>query len=103
MKRIAEEIWTYLTFALIVIGIVGLTWETFKNGGWLEQGLGIVLHRDAQEPLMATPIVVGILLLVTAFMRGGLVAPGKEHPFAGTIVYVLVASGLYFSYQWIIS
>lgn len=104
MKRFTEVVLAYLTFALIVIGIVGFTWETFRDDGWLEQGLGIVLDSGAKESLLATPMIIGILLVSLAFLRDELFSPGKSHPFfSNAIVYALVASGLYFSYQWITS
>lgn len=104
MKRIAEVVLSYLTFALLVIGIIGLSWEVFRDDGWLEQGLGIVLDSGIQESILATPIIIGILLASIAFLRDDLFTPGKANPvISNTILYVLVACGLYFSYQWIIS
>jgi hypothetical protein len=103
MKRIAEEMQIYLTFALLVIGIVGLTWEVFRDNGWLEQAFEIVFDQNTKESLMAAPIIGGILLVVIAFIHGDLGEAGKKSPFTGLIFYLLIASGVYFLYQWIVS
>lgn len=100
MKKLIDEVWLYVSFTLMLIGIVGLTWEALRDDGWFEQLAGKIWDAEVREPLLATPIVGGALLLVSIFLRGGLSTTGKEHPFGTLIGYALMASGAYFAFQY---
>lgn len=100
LKKLAEEVWVYSSFTLMLIGIVGLAWSALEEGGWLEHFLGQVWEVGVREPLIATLIVGGALLLSSIFLRGGLSSSGKEHPFGKLIGYALMGSGVYFAFQY---
>ena len=100
MKKIIDEIMAYITFTLILIGIGGLSLEIFKEGGLIERFLGVVWDAESRHPLLITPILGGALLLVSIFLRGGL-TKGKGSPLNNLLVYVLMACGAYYSYQWL--
>lgn len=40
MKKLIDEIWLYVSFTLVLIGIVGLTWEALRDDRWFEQLAG---------------------------------------------------------------
>lgn len=100
MKRILEEIWTYISFALMVIGIGGLSWEMFKDNGLMERYLGNIWEAEAHDVLLTTMVVGGTLLLTSIFLRGGLVMKGTKHPLGEVMVYALMACGAYFAFKW---
>lgn len=101
MKRFLAEVWSYFAFALMLIGIGGLSVEVFRDNGWGEQLLGAVWDAETKNPLIATPIVVGGVGLVVLFLRGGLTV-GKGHPLSDVFVYALMIAGVYFVYRWVV-
>ncbi len=99
MKRIIGEIWIYIVFTLVLIGIVGLSLELFKENGLVERVLGVVWDAEVRSPLLVTPILGGTLLMLSIFLRGGL-NPGKGHSFSDLLLYAVMGCGVYFSYKW---
>lgn len=100
--KLLDEIKSYVTFVLILIGIAGLSMDTFKDGGFLERAWGIVWDAEMRHPLLIIPTVAGVLLVSTMFLRGGL-APGKSksNPLVDVPIYLFMACGAYYLYQWL--
>lgn len=99
MKKTIEAAWVYVVFTLVLIGIVGLSLELFKDDGLIERALDIVWDTEVRMPLLVTPILGGTLLLLSIFLRGGLTS-GKGHSFSDLLLYAIMACGAYFSYTW---
>jgi hypothetical protein len=100
MKRVLADVWSYVAFALMLIGITGLSFETFRDGGWGERLLGAVWAAEIKNPLMMTPVLIGGFVLVVLFLRGGLTV-GKGHPLSDFFVYALMALGAFFLIRWL--
>lgn len=103
--KILDDIKTYLTFVLILIGIAGLSMDVFKDGGFLERALGVVWDAETRHPMLMIPTIGGTLLLVSIFLRGGL-APSKSSDngsrLADIPIYLFMASGAYYLYHWLL-
>jgi hypothetical protein len=94
------DLWSYLAFALMLVGITGLSWELFREDGWAKSFLGAVWDAEIRNPLIVTPVLIGTVFLVTLFFRGGLKV-GKGNPFSDAFVYLLMAAGVYFAFKWL--
>ena len=103
MKKIIDDVMAYITFTLILIGIGGLSFDTFKVDGLLERFLGVVWEAEVRQPLLITPIVGGALFLVSFFLRGGIsgATSGKANLLNNIPVYILMACGAYYLFQWL--
>ncbi|MFA7270233.1 MAG: hypothetical protein WC073_12885 [Sterolibacterium sp.] len=99
MNKILKELWSYVCFALVLVGIVGLSWSAFGEEGWIERSWGVVWDTEMRHPILAIPVIGSTVLLVTLFMRGGL-NPGKTSPLADLLVYVTMLFGAYSIWQY---
>ena len=72
MKKLIQQIWAYICFAMVLVGIIGLTWNAFSEHGWIESLLGVAWDSEIRHPILIAPVVAGTILLVILFMRGGL-------------------------------
>lgn len=102
MNKLIKRMWEYLCFTMILIGIVGLSWSAFSEHGWIERLWGVAWDAEMRHPILATPIVIGTILLVWLFMRGGLEA-GKVHLLDGILIYAIMLVGLYFTLKFFYS
>ena len=100
MNKLIKEIWSYFSFALVLVGIIGLSWNAFGANGWIERLWGVAWDAEVRHPILAIPVIGGTFLLSVLFMRGGL-KPGKTSRLADLLVYVTMLSGAYFSLQFI--
>lgn len=99
MKNLFKEFWNYFSFAMVLLGIVGLSWNAFSENGWIERLWGVAWDAEVRYPILVVPVIGGTLLLVALFMRGGL-EPGKTSRLADLLVYVTMLSGAYFALQY---
>jgi len=99
-RNLLETVWSYLAFALMLIGIVGLSFQFFRDDGWAEQIIGRVWEAETRNPLLMTPVILGGAWVLLLFFRGGLVV-GKGHPLSDLFVYLLMAAGAWFLFQWL--
>jgi hypothetical protein len=100
MKWTLADVWGILAFFLMMAGIAGLSWEIFREGGWGSQLLGVAWQATVSKPMVMLPVLVGGVAVYFMSTRGRLVV-GKGHPFSDTIVYVLMALGVFFIYRWL--
>ncbi|MDD5176451.1 MAG: hypothetical protein PHQ05_08540 [Sterolibacterium sp.] len=99
MKKLLKEIWSYFSFAMVLVGIIGLSWDAFGAASWIERLWGVAWDAEIRHPILAIPVIGGTLLLAALFMRGGL-EPGKTNRLADLLVYVTMLSGVYFTVQY---
>ena len=100
MKNLLATLWSYVSFALILIGIGGLAWHTFSEDGWAERFAGIVWEAETRNPLLMTPIIGGALFLISVFLRGGL-KPSKSDVPGNALSFLMSLVGAYFTFVWI--
>ena len=102
MKKQLEALWSYTAFTLIIVGVMGLSWDTFKPGGWLEQKMGALLSTGTRSPLITAPVVLALFFLIPKLFRGNLNI-GKKHSGADIFVMVMLGAGAYYVFQWFIA
>jgi hypothetical protein len=95
-----EDIWSYIAFALMLIGISGVSWDVFQEDGLAKRFFGAVWDAETRNPLLFTPIILGGAFLVVLFFRGGFKV-GQGNPFSDLFVYILMAAGVYYGYKFL--
>lgn len=101
MNEKLRTLWSSVVFALIIIGIGGLSWSAFQENGWVERAFDIVWEAEMRHPLLLVPTIGGVLLMVSIYLRGGL-APGKSSIFSFVVTYGMMICGVYYSYKWLL-
>lgn len=99
LKRYLMALWSYVAFTLVLIGVAGVSWETFKDGGWASQFLDSVLGSHVRNPLTAAPIVIALFFLVPRLLRGQL-ATGRSLSLTNVLLFAMIVAGLHFSMKW---
>jgi len=102
MKKLINQIWDFFCFTMILVGIIGLSWGAFGENGWFERLLGVTWDMGLRHPILATPIIVGTLLLVALFMRGEL-QTGKASRLHDLLIYITMLAGGYFTLKFLLS
>jgi hypothetical protein len=100
MKWTLADVWGIFAFLLMMIGIAGLSWEFFRDGGWGSQILGATWRATMSKPMVMIPVIIGAVGIFAMASRGRLEV-GKGHKFSDAVVYALVALGVYFIYHWL--
>lgn len=100
MRKVFETLWSFFAMALMIVGVGGLLFHTFRDDGWLEHFGGIVWDWEVRNPLMATPIIIAALWLGWLALGGRLVV-GRSNKGADLLVFALVFIGIYFVYEWL--
>ena len=101
MNKLIHQIWEFFCFAMILVGITGLSWGAFGEKGWIEHLLGVTWDIELRHPILFTPIVCGTLLLAVLFMRGEL-QTGKVSKLHDLLYYVTVFVGAYFTLKFLL-
>ncbi len=79
----------------MIIGIIGIAMEFFKEGGWLKTALAWLF--DSTTHMMFIPVIIFAAWLLNRWMS----SPNKnESKKSGNVpMYVMMAVGLYYVYR----
>lgn len=100
MKQFFVLLESLITIVLVVAGLAGLSYRTFRDDGWLAQGFGKITDVYITYPLIGLAVTVAVVLSVRAWLaRRNL---GKRGIHFDYIVYVFMAAGIYFIGHYIL-
>ena len=95
MKHYLEILESFVAIALAVAGLVGTSYYTFRDGGWIDTILGKFVIYHIQNPMVAIP-VTALVVLVAMVLHERRVAKGKPSKVPTLLLYALMAAGAYF-------
>ncbi len=102
LKTLVEFIESFIVIALVLAGIGGLSYNLFREEGWLERTLGNIWNLDTQYSLIAVPVVVGAIIMFNLW-RGGRVMHSKTSILPNLLLYAMFGAGLYFIGRYILT
>ena len=83
-----------VTVALVLVGVIGISYRAFRDGGWVTQGLGKVADAYVHYPLLALSATIATFFAYRAWTtRRGHGRGGKIYDY---VVYVMMGAGIYF-------
>jgi hypothetical protein len=90
-----------ITIVLVLAGVTGISYRTFRDGGWFMQGFGKLVDAYVTYPLIAIGATIALYFVYRAWhlsMSQG--RTGKKFDF---VVYGLMAAGIYFIGHYVVS
>jgi hypothetical protein len=100
VKQLFSGIESLVTITLVLAGIVGITYNAFRDGGWISQGFGKITDAYANYPLVALGLTVAMFFSYRAWRNA--TASGGGGKIFDLLVYVFMAAGTYFIARYVI-
>ncbi len=90
-----------ITLVLVLAAIVGISYHSFREGGWLSQGFGKISSAYINHPLIALAATIAFFFAFRAWRSRKEL--GARTRFFDYFVYVLMAVGIYFIGQYVLT
>lgn len=101
MKQLLSALESLITVILVFIGIAGISYHGFRDGGWVEQGFGKITDAYINYPLIAiAATITGIFAWRHWRARK---TRGMRSKFFDYVVYMLMAVGIYFIGRYVLT
>ena len=84
-------------FALVIIGLLGIAMEFFKDGGWLKAALSWLF--DTTTHMMFIPVIIFSLWLFNNWMTTS--AKGEKKKSGDVPMYLMMAVGAFYLFRFI--
>jgi hypothetical protein len=100
MKKIFEYMQSGIGIALILAGIGGLSYELFREGGWIETLLGTLWNIGTRHTLIVIPVVIAAAILFNSRKRKGNAVHGvhgRSSRLPDMVLYTIMAAGAYYT------
>lgn len=96
MKQLLTFLESFVIVALVVAGLVGLSYHAFRGGGWFDAALGHIAEFVFQN--MTASIIIGsVVAIAFVIWHDRYLSKGIYNKRLPTIIlYVLMAAGVYF-------
>lgn len=85
--------------ALVVAGLGGISYNMFREDGWISTLFGKFVDVQLANPLIAIPFTIGAVVLGKMW-RDHQTAHGKTSRLPDVLVYVVGAAGAYFLWRF---
>jgi hypothetical protein len=86
---------SFVVMMLVLTGLAGIAYNLFRDGGWIEKGIGNVFGYTMQYPLIVIFVAAGALVLAK-WWRHDHATRGHERLAPTVILYLIMAAGVYF-------
>lgn len=90
-----SSILAILRMALMLVGIFGITFELFRENGWLSKLLGGVVNSTANMLVMVAALIV--LWILNRWLSSPRKSEAKR--IGDLPMYVMMAAGIYYLYR----
>jgi hypothetical protein len=100
VKQIFEYIQSFLTIGLLLAGLGGVAYHMFKENGWLGRILGKIWDVQMENPVIAIPLTLAVLFIGKMWYDHNR-AKGYTSKLPDVLIYVIMAAGVYFIYEFI--
>lgn len=100
MKQILQYVQSFVTIGLVLAGIGGVAYYMFRENGWVHRALGTIWDFQLSNPVVAIPVTIGVLVIGKLWIDRQR-AKGYTSKMPDVLIYVVMAAGVYFIYQFI--
>lgn len=100
LKQVFEYVVSFITITLILAGIGGVSYHTFKEGGWFGVFLGKMWDVHLEHPVIAIPVTLAVLFIGKMWYDHNR-STGHTSKLPNVIIYVVMAAGVYFTWVFV--
>ena len=100
MKQLLDYLTSFVTIALVIAGLGGVSYNMFKEGGWLGALFNKFVDVQMDNPMLAIPVTIGAVFIGKMWYDHQ-VAKGKTSKMPDVLIYVIMASGVFFIYRFV--
>ncbi len=100
MKQFFSALESVITVVLVLAGIVGLSFQSFREGGWVSSGIGKIADAYSNYPLIALGLTVAMFFSYRAWRDSK--SSGRGGKIFDILLYGLMAAGTYYIARYII-
>ena len=100
MKQILGYLQSFATIALLLAGIGGFFYNFFKKDGWGGALFGKFVDIQVANPAVAIPVTIAIVFVLKMWYDHNR-AKGHTSKLPDVLLYVIMALGAYFIWQFI--
>ena len=101
MKQVLDYVNSIVTVTLILAGLGGVSYNLFKENGWLGLILGKWWSAQMEHPMIALPVTVAVLVIGKLWIDHNR-AHGKTSKVPDVAIYVIMATGVFFLYRLVV-
>ena len=98
MKQIYDYFVSFLTITLVLAGLGGVSYNMFREGGWLGAIFGKFADVSLENPVFAIPVTIGAVI-VGKMWYDHQVAKGQTSKMPDVLIYVIMAAGAFFFWR----
>lgn len=102
MSPLVSTLVAVLVGALILLGIGGIAFHLFREGGWLSQGMDALWEAQYQSPLLTIALII-VALFVIRTLHSAQLGGKRESKLPDFVLYTFIATGIYFLGRLIIT
>ena len=95
MKEALIYLQSLAVMALVLMGLTGISYNLFREGGWIENVLGNVWGYTMQYPLIVIFVIVAAILL-GSWWRHDHKTRGHKRLAPTIVLYLIMAAGAFF-------
>lgn len=100
MRALLTLLGSFLVGALVLLGIGGVAYHLFRDGGWISQGLGALWEAHYEAPVMTIILIVAALFVVKT-LHSAQVGGKRESKVPDFVLFAFIATGIFFFGRWL--
>ena len=98
MKQLLDYVTSFITIGLVLAGLGGVSYNMFKEGGWLGAFFNKFVDFQIDNPMIAIPVTIGTVFIGKMWYDHQ-IAKGHTSKMPDVLVYVIMAAGLFFLWR----
>lgn len=95
MKTILTTLGSFLVGGLILLGIGGIAYHLFRDGGWISQGLGALWNAQYQTPVMTIILIIAGIFVIRSLYTAQ-IGGKRESKIPDFVLFAFIATGIFF-------
>ena len=99
MKQILDYVTSFITIGLVIAGLGGVSYNMFREGGWLGTLFNKFVDVQVDNPVFAIPVTIGAVFLGKMWYDHQ-IAKGHTSKMPDVFIYVIMAAGAFYLWRF---